>query len=187
MRKLICCVTIACLCVGGAWALSRTQLERAVLQAQYAASWANVFVLMQTQFKRVSRSYVPDRFPRQSSDVLPYREQQRYMQRLLDIQKLVSKHPLLYRYRFVSPTPADLLNLQPERVETIKHFLQSTINLPNPQANTWQRVRPFTLALHLGGTQSTVEIWIDVPTEKIYLMSNNLYSTAEARYNLLPH
>jgi hypothetical protein len=48
-----------------------------------------------------------------------------------------------------------------------------------------KRVHPYTLALQIKGVpQGNIELWIDVPTHNVYLMSDNLYTTADGKYGL---
>ena len=116
--------------------------------------------------------------------VLSYTQQHVYMQRLMRVQAWLHKNKLLATYRFVAPTPTDLVNLAQTRLDTLELFLTSTTAETASSPTHFQWVHPFVLSLKLGHTtQEALEIWIDIPTQSVYLMSNNLFTSAVAQEN----
>lgn len=148
--------------------------------------WVSSLRLIQMQFRPVHFSYIPDDFPVSYESSLNYKEEQLYLRRMLQLQKAVSNNPELKNFSFLAPKAADLAKLSDERFALLENFFNASLeDQATSNVTHLQRVRPFTLAVQLGKGQTTLlEIWIDVPTKKIYLMSDNFYSTAATKYEL---
>ncbi len=170
-----------------------TKVARAVAEQTVTAEnprpvleWVKSLRLIQMQFRPVRLSYIPDDFPVSYDNYLSYKDEEIYLRRVLQIQKEVTANPELKAFSFVAPKAADLAKLTAERLTLLENFLKAPIEqgTPSDVVHT-KRVRPFTLAVQLGKNKiPSLEIWIDVPTKKIYLMSDNFYSTAESKYSL---
>ena len=157
------------------------EVDRAVERHVKNDAWKRILKRVQTQFQQVHRGYTPNPLPQDFIGVLSYREQQTYMQRLLGLQSLVKRNAYLQEFTFVAPVPADLARLREENLEVLQIFLQDGQGI---SVSSVEQVRPFTLAVRMRRGSAGAEIWIDVPTKKIYLMSDNLYTTAAGKYGL---
>lgn len=167
--------------------VARAVAEQAVSSGKQTSdpAWVRSLHLIQTQFRHVHLSYIPDDFPVSYDAVLSYKEEQLYLSRVLQLQKAVSTNPELKSFSFMAPKATDLAKLSQERLGILESFLKAPIKESSSRVTRIKRTRPFTLAIQLGKGQTTLlEIWIDVPTKKIYLMSDNFYSTAESKYSL---
>ena len=156
-------------------------------QTKPVRPWVKHLHIIQTQFRPVRLSYIPDDFPVSHENYLTRQEEQLYLRRILQIQKEVTANPELKAFSFVAPKAADLAKLSQERMDALVTFLKAPVTQENTPSNVThtKRVRPFTLAVQVGkGNTTLLEIWIDVPTKKIYLMSDNFYPTAAAKYQL---
>ena len=163
--------------------LLEDEVTRSISAQQNAQAWQQPLFVMQQQFKRVkTRKNYALNLPRKSLVVLSYLQEQTYLRRMFQVQKSIRQNTLLNRYTFVAPMPEDLVNLSLDNYALLHAFLK---NLKAAQIVRAERVRPFTLSVQMKGMkQGRLELWIDEPTKKIYLMSNNLYSTAAGRYGL---
>lgn len=160
-------------------------VERTQARERSSSSWIQHLSTLEKQFVGLKSQYDWDRLPVQERITLGYAQQQKYAQRILELQKQINQNTVLKKYTFVAPQPDDLANLSSNRFATLQTFLKKSM-AKDPTLTRVVQVRPFTLALHLGKTAyEALEIWIDVPSHKIYLMSNNFYTTAESRYS--PH
>lgn len=161
-------------------------VDYAVTAAQNKAqipAWKKSLQLIREQYSHVRRSYhTLDGFPFSTQATsLSLQDERTYMTRLLQVQKWVNQNNTLRGFTFTAPVPYDLAHLNEERLEALRFFLSDQVSVK--PGNT-ERVRPFTLAVRLGASNSALEIWIDEPTQKIFLMSDNFYSTAAAKYSL---
>lgn len=113
---------------------------------------------------------------------LSYQEEQLYLKRLLQVQKSVNAHASLQGFTFVAPVAADLAHLTADNYAALHAFLK---DLKIVQVRRTECARPFTLALRITGqNHSALEVWVDVPSKKMYLMSDNFYTTATGKYSL---
>ncbi len=156
-------------------------VERTVAQAT-VQPWQTQLKRLQTQFTRLaSRKDWQLQVPVYAYTSLSYQDKQTYLQRMLQVQQQVKRQDALSGFTFVAPVPADLAHLSPAIYETLLYFLQAKHTV---RVNTYY-ARPFTLAAQLHGAEnSALEVWLDVPGKKIYLMTDNFYSTAQAKYAL---
>lgn len=164
-------------------AFFKGDLTRAILHQEKQSDWKRQLTRIQIQFKQLSHN-TPTRvsFPVKVLSPLSLHEEQNYLYRLSHVQKLLHANELLRGYRFEAPVAIDLASLSQENYEALLFFLHNHNTTHMIQA---QRVRPFTLALRIKGmVDGQVEVWIDEPTKKIYLMSNNIYTTATGKYGL---
>lgn len=161
------------------------EVDRAVTTAQNKANnltWKNSLQTIRDQFRHLRHSYVADPLPLSTySTSLSFQDERTYMTRLLQVQKWISKNDMLTGFTFAAPVPYDLAHLNEERLEALHLFL---LDKPSARPNGTERIRPFTLAVRLGTSNSALEIWIDEPTKKIYLMSDNFYSSSATKYGL---
>ena len=162
------------------------EVDHAVTAAQNKAqipAWKKSLQLIREQYSHVRRSYhTLDGFPFSTQATsLSLQDERTYMTRLLQVQKWVNQNDTLKDFTFTAPVPYDLARLNEERLEALRFFLSDQLSA---RPNSTERIRPFTLAVRLGTSNSALEIWIDEPTKKIYLMSDNFYSTAATKYGL---
>ena len=161
-------------------ALFKGRLTNTVLRRQQQ-TWQDQLARMQIRFRQLPRP-ITDREPLSPRfcTVLSPHAQQTYFKRLQHVQKQMQYHPALHRYTFEAANPADLANLSVDHYYALVAFAsnQTTVRVTRTE---W--VRPFTLALHLEGlSHARLELWIDEPTKKIYLMSNNFYTSVSGKY-----
>lgn len=163
-------------------ALMENDITRAVTHAQ-APTWQAQLRLIQTQFKRVPfKAETQQPLPSTLMTVLSYRDEQTYLRRTLQVQKSMQANPALKGYTFAAPVPADLVRLSQANYAALHAFLK---NLRGAAVIKTQRVRPFTLAVQIKGTpHGRLELWLDEPTKKVYLMSDNFYLTSAEKYGL---
>ena len=158
--------------------LLQSSLYRAVAGAQL--SWKYQLAQIQTKYQEVrpkKETYAALPF---ETNRLSSTQERTYLLRLVLLQKLIHANKAIKNYTFVAPDPADLAHLSYYNYVTLQAFL---LDLKTAQVTGTQHVRPYTLAVHVKGVpQGQLELWIDVPTKKVYLMSNNLYSTAIGKY-----
>ena len=163
----------------GKWARLQKRLERAVVTQQ--PTWQEKLKQMQTRFQQSGTRAVAT-LPVCEKDIQNF-DNKVYKQRLLELQEKLNRHPDLHGYRFSAPLPADLANLSHDNYEVLENFLANT-QLARVTQFEW--VYPFTLSLRVRGISGgSAELWVDQPTQRIYLMSDNLFSTAAAgKYGL---
>lgn len=156
-------------------------VTRAVVKA--TAPWQEQLAAMQKQFEYVkTRADLSNHLPPVTSGVLSYLQEQTYLSRLFLLQKSMRQNGTFHGYTFVAPSAQDLAQLSYDNYAALSAFLAQT---PNARVTRSEYIRPFTLAVQIHGIpQGTVEVWIDVPTKKVYLMSNNFYTTAAGKYGL---
>ena len=157
------------------------EVDRAVDRQVRTDAWKRILKRVQTQFQQLHRSYTPDPLPQDFIHVMSYREQQSYIKRLGSLQSLVNRNVFLHGFTFVAPVPTDLAHLRKDNLEVLQTFLQEGQGI---SISSVEQVRPFTLAVRIRRGSAGVEIWMDVPSKKIYLMSDNFYSTAAGKYGL---
>lgn len=157
------------------------EVDRTVGSYVQADAWKQILKKTQTQFQQVRHNYVASPLPQDCIHVLSYREQQTYLKRLMALQGLVNRNVSLHGFTFVAPVPTDLAHLRKDNLEVLRTFLQDGKGI---SVSPVEQVRPFTLAVRMRRGRAAVEIWMDVPAKKIYLMSDNLYTTAVGKYGL---
>lgn len=162
--------------------LIEESVTHAVARAQ-ALAWQEQLRLIQKQFKAVAlKAEIQQPLPSTLVKTLSYRDEQTYLRRTLQVQKSLQANQVLKGYAFVAPVPADLVQLSPDNYATLHAFLK---NLHAAQVVKTERVRPFTLAVQIKGIpHGRIELWLDEPTKKVYLMSDNFYLTADGKYGL---
>ena len=160
--------------------LSPTQVKRVLIRA-VPPTWQEKLALIEKQYHQARSNYPNDPLPLWQDSFVFSKDTLTYRDRLITLQKDISKNPALRQYRFMAPIAQDLARLHDKKIATLRAFFQNDPNAPIVQT---QRIRPFTLSVQLGQGLSAVEIWIDTPTKKVYLMSDNFYSTAKTKYNL---
>lgn len=191
MQKKLFIVLVLLLLSGPVWArrfekLGLLDVDRAVAKQvtqQQMPAWQQKLKQIQTVFVRIHpRPDVQSTFPFRFLSGLNYQEETNYLKRLWQVQKQVNQNPVLAGFTFVAPVPADLANFSADNYALLLSFLK---NNPLAKVTRSEPVYPFTLALNLHGqSYSALELWIDVPTKKIYLMSDNFYTTAASKYAL---
>ena len=156
-------------------------MTSAVAEKQTVTTW-------QEQLAKIKKAYeqYPDNaqtgLPVVSNDVLTRKNERIYRQRIVQLQKSINNNKHLKGFSLVTPVPTDLATLSLNNYAALHAFLKG---LHIAKVIHTQRVRPFTLAVRIQGEQQgAVELWIDVPTHNVYLMSDNFYSTAEGKYGL---
>ena len=161
-----------------------TRLERAVLtQGTQRPSWREKIKQMQTQFQKVGAPTVQSCMPTvlNKKDWNNYHEKT-YKERLFRLQAQINQHKDLKGYRFAAPLPADLAKLSYDNYEALEAFCEDT---QLAEVTQFEFVYPFTISLHIRGISGgAVEVWVDEPTKTVYLMSDNLETSAAAKYGL---
>ena len=179
MKKIILCT----LCVVSTTLLTaqptlKDKVTRVV--AQHTRTWQQQLTHIQAQFAHSAKT-APSAltYVLMDKEINPFNNQT-YQTRLAALQQNMHMHPALKSYQFATPVPADLANLSYDNYEALAAFLA---NAPTAQVTKTERVYPFTLSLHIKGVcAGEVELWIDEPTKKVYLMSDNFYTTAAGKY-----
>ncbi len=172
-------VTCAVLALAG-W--NDAALERTVA-GQTAPVWVTKLLSLEKAVQRIPPSVrykIETKIPSEIEISLAYQG------RLQQVQQALHKNPVLRTYTFLTPKAQDFVQLNSLRFETLLLFLQAPINravLPQQTPQAVGTPLPFVLALQLGTTyQEALEIWLDVPHKRIYLMSDNLLTSAQAKY-----
>lgn len=115
--------------------------------------------------------------------MISQQQEEIYNQRMAQLQKSINANKHLKGLSLVAPAPNDLAELSLDNYGALHAFLRG---LPFAKVLHTERVRPFTLAVQIKGEgQGAVEVWIDVPTHNVYLMSDNLNTTAAGKYGML--
>ena len=161
------------------------EIDYAVETAQHNTvvnSWKKKLQHIQEMFARVpSKSQLQFSTPAILASSLNYKEEQTYLQRMLVLQKQVNQNTALKGFTFVAPVPEDLARFSAANYTALQDFLKDS---PSVSVLAEQE-RPFTLTVHVRAiTSGALELWIDEPTKKIYLMSDNFYSTSAGKYSL---
>lgn len=156
------------------------KVQRQVAQSAQQLTWQGQLLRLRRSFLRLGRPQItlPPVYTRSYEVEGP--QKQIYFSRLFQVQQSVSRNPALAGFTFVAPVPEDLARLSDANYETLHAFLK---NRPLTRVKT-KPVRPFTLSVQIVGTRSALELWMEVPSQKIILMSDNMYSTAQAKYGL---
>ena len=103
-----------------------------------------------------------------------------YLQRIVLLTRAIATNKYLKQYIFKAPITDDFVDLSEGRLQVIIGFLKGQVK---PQHVAF--VQPFVLSVSLGNTLDTKsELWIDVTNHKVYLMSNNFFTSAQTRYDL---
>lgn len=158
-------------------------VERAVLTrvARTTPTWQQQLSQLQRNFARISKRYdLKSRMPVVQRESLVLADEHTYLQRMVELQRYLHQHKALSQFVFVAPEPTDLAKFSVGNYALLVNFLQDA---PTVHVSHYV-VQPFTLALKIHADQRHLELWIDVPTRRVYLMSNNLYSSAEGKYGL---
>ena len=159
------------------------ELSRQVTRAQATPAWQEQLARLQAQFKKVTWKHerkIP--LPTVAASLLSYRQEQTYLRRIFQVQKSINANKALAGYTFVAPEPMDLANLSLDNYALLHAFLK---NLDVAHVVHTECVYPFTLAVQIKGpARGRLELWLDAPTKKVYLMSDNFYTTAAGKYGL---
>ena len=163
--------------------LLEEEVHRAVA-AREVPTWQEQLSRLQIRFKQAPGTYraqpVPP--PLAQPEELTYQQAPTYRCRLLRVQASVDHNAALKGFTFVAPVPADLARLTADNYAALHAFLK---DLKIVQVRRTECDRPFTLALRITGqNRSALEVWVDVPSKKMYLMSDNFYTTAAGKYGL---
>ncbi len=182
MKKLVV-LLISLLVSAPLFASLSADVERAVLARTKNATpaWQQQLSQLQQSFAKVNKQYdFTSRLPAVQHETLILPEQHTYLQRMVELQRHMHQHKALSQYAFVAPVPTDLAQFSAGNYALLVDFLR---NVSLVQVS-YYIVRPFTLALKINSKHNSLELWIDVPTRRVYLMSNNLYSSASEKYGL---
>lgn len=157
------------------------ELERTVTRQAAAPSWQEQLKQMQQLYNKSPKN-VPSGAPLVCNEILGPHTQAVYLRRLQQLRGSIRGNKHLQGFSFVAPVPSDLAVLSLDNYELLHAFLKG---LRFAKVTSVERVRPFTLALRMSGQErGALEVWIDLPTKKVYLMSDNFYSTAAGKYGL---
>ena len=158
-------------------------LTRDLIKQTKQLAWHREFKHLQKQFTQLGdRASHYDPLPVMLYSPLSHRETTHYLRRMMQLQKSVDSNPVLKGFTFVAPVPPDLAQFSDGNYAALLAFLK---DLQVVKIVHMERVRPFTLAVQIHGQdQSALEVWLDVPTRKVYLMSDNFYTTAAGKYDL---
>ena len=157
-----------------------TKLQQQVSQAVEKHTWQNQLAHLRQNFARLGRPRMALPPVYTCSYEVEGPQKQIYFSRLFQVQQSVNQNPALAGFTFVAPVPEDLARLSAANYETLHAFLK---NRPLTRVKA-KPVRPFTLSVQIVGARSALELWVEVPGRKIILMSDNMYSTAQAKYGL---
>ena len=182
MKKLVV-LLMSLLISAPLFASLSADVERVVLTrtTRTTTTWQQQLSLLQKNFTRVSKQYdFTSRFPAVQQETLSLADQHTYLQRTLELQHYMRQNEALSQFAFVAPTPTDLARFSAGNYSLLVDFLQgrSSVRVSH------QVIQPFTLSVKLSTGPHRLELWIDVPTRRVYLMSNNLYTTADGKYGL---
>ena len=165
--------------------LIEDHLERTVAAAQAAAllPWQKELKLIQNQWVKLgSKAAAYDPLPVMIHTPLSHKEEPVYLRRFVQVQQSITTNKVLAGYKFIAPVPVDLARFSLDNYAALHAFLK---DLKLAEVTRTKRIRPFTLSVQIKGVpKGALELWIDVPSKKVYLMSNNLYTTAEGKYGL---
>ena len=165
--------------------LMEEQLERTVATAQASAllPWQKELKQIEDQWRRLgSNASAYDPLPVMVHTPLSHKEEPVYLRRFMQVQQSISANKVLAGYKFIAPVPVDLARFSLDNYAALHAFLK---DLKLAEVTRMKRIRPFTLSVQIKGVpQGELELWVDVPGKKVYLMSNNLYTTAEGKYGL---
>lgn len=186
MKKIIltvCLLETALLPQAGTLAKEiETRVERAVAEQQAASSWKKELKAIQKLYEQ-NPSRTQSGLPVVPNTVLRRQYEAAYNQRIEQLQQSINGNKTLQGFALVTPIPEDLATLSLENYAALHAFLKG---LRWAQVTHTQRVRPFTLSLQIQSQEGgNLELWIDVPTRNVYLMSDNINTTAQEKYGML--
>ena len=163
--------------------LEDTVTRKAAQQTTAELPWHNQLKQVQAQWNKLGRQTpMYDPLPVMVHTPLSHQDEPAYLRRFVQVQQSIAVNKLLAGYKFVAPVPTDLATLSLDNYAALHAFLK---DLKTAQVTQLKRVRPFTLSVQIKGVpQGALELWIDVPSKKVYLMSNNVYTTADGKYGL---
>ncbi len=157
-------------------------VTRAVVQQQTEPAWKTQLKQMQQLYKQY-RGNAYSGLPVIHNEVLGPHQEEVYLQRMTQLKQSIKGNKALKGFSFVAPVPTDLAALSLDNYAALHAFLKDITKAY--QVSHIKRVHPMTLALQLKGVpQGAIEIWIDIPTHNVYLMSDNFYTTADGKYGL---
>ena len=157
------------------------EVAHAVAKAQAAPTWQAQLQQIQKMYKQYPNG-AKTGLPLIPNQILPPQEERVYMQRILQLRASIRGNNALKGFSFVAPITADLAHLSLDNYGALHAFLKG---LRVARVTQTKRVYPYTLSLQIKGElKGNVEVWIDVPTHNVYLMSDNLYTTADGKYGL---
>ncbi len=156
-------------------------VTRAVANVQAAPTWQAQLQQIQKMYKQYPNG-AKTGLPLIPNQILSSRDERVYMQRIAQLRSSIRGNKALKGFSFVAPISTDLANLSPDNYAALHAFLKG---LRVARVTQTKRVYSYTLSLQIKGEpRGNVEIWIDVPTHNVYLMSDNLYTTSDGKYGL---
>lgn len=154
-------------------------VERA--QVQTVPAWQAQLQQIQKMYKQYPNG-AKTGLPLIPNQILTYQEERAYMRRIGQLRASIRGNKALKGFAFVAPISTDLANLSPDNYAALHAFLKG---LHFARVTQTKRVHPYTLSLQIKGEpKGNVEVWIDVPTHNVYLMSDNFYTTSDGKYGL---
>ena len=157
-------------------------VTRAVAKQQATPAWKAQLKQMQQLFRQYPGSAYSG-LPVVHNEVLGPHQEELYLKRLMQLKQSIKGNKSLRGFNFVAPVPTDLAALSLDNYAALHAFLRDLSKAY--QVSRMKRVHPLTLALQIKGIpQGNIELWIDVPTRNVYLMSDNFYTTADGKYGL---
>lgn len=157
-------------------------VTRAVAKQQATPAWKAQLKQMQQLFRQYPGSAYSG-LPVVRNEVLGHHQEKVYLQRMMQLKQSIKNNKALQGFSFVAPVPTDLAALSLDNYAALHAFLRDLSKAY--QVSHVERVHPYTLALQIKGVpQGNIELWIDVPTRNVYLMSDNVYTTADGKYGL---
>lgn len=162
--------------------LLEVSVTRSVAKKQATFTWKTQLRQMQRMFKQFPGSSYSG-LPVVRNEVLGIHQEEIYLKRMTQLKQSIKGNKALQGFNFVAPVPTDLAALSLDNYAALHAFLRDLSKAY--QVSHMKRVHPLTLALQIKGIpQGNIEVWIDVPTHNVYLMSDNLYTTADGKYGL---
>ena len=162
--------------------LLEDSVTRAIAKQQVAPAWKAQLKQMQQMFKQY-RGSAYSGLPVIHNEVLGHHQEKVYLQRMMQLKQSIKNNKALQGFSFVAPVPTDLAVLSLDNYAALHAFLKDITKAY--QVSHIEQVHPYTLALQIKGIpQGNIELWIDVPTRNVYLMSDNVYTTADGKYGL---
>ena len=161
------------------------KIERALAQVHVKnITWQDKLKLMQANFQKVGMPTVGSTStPTMLGEKSDKYNNQTYKDRLFHLQDKINTHKDLKGYRFFAPLPADLATLSEDNYEALEAFCADVTQIAKVSSVEW--VHPFTLSLRVRSiSNGQVELWVDEPTKTIYLMADNLRTTAAGKYGV---
>ncbi len=157
-------------------------VTRAVAKQQATPAWKAQLKQMQHLFRQYPGSAYSG-LPVVRNEVLGPHQEEVYLKRMVQLKQSIKGNKALQGFDFVVPIPTDLATLSLDNYAALHAFLKDISKAY--EVSRVERVHPYTLALQIKGVpQGNIELWIDVPTHNVYLMSDNLYTTSDGKYGL---